>query len=140
MQRPQSFPDEVYDNQLFPEFRRAAQRDWLWAIAWLSGLLGLFLVLNLAPGIRPGEESIGSWFERSGALVGVFGLIAEFRARRIEGTLDMAALRLETEYYAKLVLFEHRVAFLHRAVLVYAAFGALVWSYGEPLLTGLSKF
>ena len=140
MEKPTSFPGDIYDNELLPEFKSAARRDWLWAIVWLSGLLGLFLILNLVPGFKPNEETVGSWFERSGALVGVFGLVAEFRVRRIENTLEMAALRLEPEYFEKLVPFEHRVVFLHRVVLVYAAFGALIWSYGEPLLTGLSKF
>jgi hypothetical protein len=139
MERPTSFPSDIYNNKLFPRFESAARRDFLCSIAWIFGLLALFLILNLAPGLRPDEETVGSWFERSGALVVVFGLVAEFRVRRIESTLEMAALRLEPEYFKKLAPFERRVVFLHRAVLIYAAFGALIWSYGEPLLTGLSK-
>jgi len=97
------------------------------------GVLLVFLMLNFLPLLKPNEESIGSWLERSGAIIGAIALVVEFRIKKMENAITHASLKLAPSLYARVSEYEIHLKWLHRIVLFYGVSGAIIWSYGEPL-------
>jgi hypothetical protein len=96
-------------------------------------------LLNTVELLRPEQESIYTWFERSGALVGACAIFIEFKLKLIDSTLDQAALVFEPEPFAKLSKYESYKQYLHWLALAYGIIGTLIWSYGSPFLIIIKK-
>ncbi len=103
-------------------------------------VLLIFLMLNFLAFLKPAEESIGSWLERSGAIIGAIALIVEFRIKKLESAMSSASMRLAPSLYARINKYEIHLKWLHRIVLFYGVSGAIIWSYGEPLYKFVIRF
>lgn len=102
-------------------------------VALITGVFLVFLMLNFFHFLKPIDESIGSWLERSGAIVGAVALMVEFRVKKLESAMTSASMRLAPTLYARVSKYETHLKWLHRIVLFYGISGTIIWSYGEPL-------
>ncbi len=123
--------------ELAGKYESALKKELHTCIALLLLTLSIFGCLNFVPFMRPSFETAGSWFERSGALVGVMAMFIEFRSRRISNLLSNAMLQLPPSLFQKINQYASHESIIHKVVLVLGILGAVIWSYGSPILIGL---
>ncbi|MFZ7318225.1 hypothetical protein [Comamonas jiangduensis] len=92
------------------------------------------LLINIVKVIRPPQENIFTWFERSGALIGASSVFVEFELKSIDEYLFSASMKFKPDVYRTFEKYVRYKELLHRTALVFGIVGALVWSYGSPLL------
>jgi hypothetical protein len=80
---------------------------------------------------RPEDEPLGQWFQRSGAVMIAFAVLAQFKAAGIATTMIAGGTFAETwEAYHKYGRFQVLAAWLS---LVLVVIGTLIWAYGDLL-------
>ena len=100
---------------------------------------GIFGSLNLSPFMRPSFETAASWLERLGALVGVMAMFIEFRSRHISNLLNNAVLQLPPSLFQQINDYASHESIIHKVVLFLGISGAVIWSYGSPILKGIQS-
>lgn len=114
--------------------KKLLQLQFLSAFGWLAFLVVIFSLLNFLPFFPPENETQGSWLERSGALIGVIALAIELRAQRMSNVMNNATTRLPPALFKQVDSYSSKESLLHGIVVVLGALGAIIWSYGSPLL------
>ncbi|CAB3802928.1 hypothetical protein LMG28688_05667 [Paraburkholderia caffeinitolerans] len=87
--------------------------------------------LSLCSVLRPGSESLASWFQRSGAITSIFAVFAQYR---ISGFLVSIRGGTFAESWSLYHLFETHHHVLSWVIAVITIWGALVWGYGDLFL------
>lgn len=125
--------------ELAGNFESALKKEFYICIALLLVTFSIFGSLNFVPFMRPSFETAGSWLERSGALVGVMAMFIEFRSRRISNLLDNAVPRLPSSLFQQINHYASHESIIHKVVLFLGISGAVIWSYGSPILKGIQS-
>jgi len=125
--------------ELAGKYESALKKEFWVCVALCLMALGIFSTLNFVPFMRPSFETSGSWLERSGALIGVMAMLIEFRSRGISNLLDNAVPQLPASLFKKINRYASHESLIHKTVLLLAASGAVIWSYGSPILTGMQS-
>lgn len=123
-------------KKLANEFESALKKEFYVCVALLLVTLGIFCSLNFVSFMRPSFETAGSWLERSGALVGVMAMFIEYRSRNISNLLDNATPRLPPLLFQQINHYAYHESIIHKVVLFLGISGAVIWSYGSPILKG----
>jgi len=95
--------------------------------------------LNTVEVFRPAQESLNTWFERSGAIIGACAIFIEFKLKLIDSYLDQASMVFKPEVFKKLSKYESYKKYLHWCALTYGIIGTLIWSYGSPFLVFINE-
>lgn len=119
------------------EFEDALKKEVWLCIGLFLLITVIFFCLHFVPFLKPSFETTGSWLERSGALVGAMAMYIEFRSRRISTLLDNASVGFPPEIFKKINKFASHEAKIHKVVLIYGIAGAVIWSYGSPILQSI---
>jgi len=102
-----------------------------WKILIALALLSpLFLLL-----LKPVNESIGMWVQRSGAIIVVLALLAEIKAisaERLAITSEMSFLYCNIYLNNK---YKKKVKIVTFATYFVVAIGTLIWGYGDILVS-----
>ncbi|MBB1295505.1 hypothetical protein [Pseudoalteromonas sp. SR41-4] len=122
--------------ELVGRYELALKKEFWVCVALLMGTLIIFGTLNFVPFMKPSFETAGSWLERSGALVGVMAMFIEFRSRYISNLLNNAVPQLPPSLFQQIYRYAKHESIIHKIVLFLGASGAVIWSYGSPILTG----
>ena len=143
MARParMSVPDENDPKviELAGKYESALKKEFWVCVALLLVTLSIFGTLNFVSFMRPSFETAGSWLERSGALIGVMAMFIEFRSRRISNLLNNAVPQLPPSLFKQINRYVSHESIIHKTVLFLGASGAVIWSYGSPILTGMQS-
>ncbi len=91
-------------------------------------------VLAVASVLKPESESLGLWFQRSGAITSIFCVFAQFR---INNFLESIRGGTFSESWALFRLFNKQQSAVSWLVTLTAIWGALVWGYGDLMLQHL---
>ncbi|WP_394178690.1 hypothetical protein [Marinomonas posidonica] len=125
--------------ELAGKYESALKKEFYICVALLIVTFGIFSSLNFAPFMRPSFETAGSWLERSGALVGVMAMFIEFRSRRISNLLDNVIPQLPPSLFQQIDRYSTHESIIHKIVLFLGISGAVIWSYGSPILIGIQS-
>jgi hypothetical protein len=125
--------------ELSEKYESALKKEFYICVALIIVTLGIFSTLNFVPFMRPSFETAGSWLERSGALVGVMAMFIEFRSRRISNLLNNAMNQLPISLFQQIDRYSNHETIFHKVVLFIGALGAVIWSYGSPILMGIQS-
>lgn len=106
-------------------------------LLWFLSIAILVVLFNTVDFFRPPGETAGSWLERSGALIGVAGILIEFRTKRMNNVLSNSSMKLAPTLFRRISFYSKHMSVLHVLGLFCACFGALIWSYGEPIFNAL---
>ncbi|TYZ35446.1 hypothetical protein [Vibrio alginolyticus] len=135
------FIGREHDNfeEIFNNYTKPLKVNLWLSAAWLIGLATVVVLMNTLDFLKPEQESIGGWFERSGALLGVCGMLVEFRLKTIDNIIQNASMKFTPDVFQEFVRYERYKGYFHKLVLSYAIIGAIMWSYGSPVLFGLGR-
>ena len=97
-------------------------------------LVVLGIVLFSFSSIRPPNESISTWVERFGALVGILSLLIDSKLKGTNSYLDTAAMTLPSTLFQSLKSSYRFIPYCEKAALVFAIVGAITWSYGSVII------
>jgi hypothetical protein len=115
-----------------PAYERRVRRAIFWAfVLCLCALLPP--LLSLPGGFRPQvaqTDTLGQWFERSGAVMTVFAVFAQFKAGGIATMIVGGTFGESWEAYHK---YKHHQAVAAVLSLVLVVIGTVVWGYGDLL-------
>lgn len=125
--------------ELSGKFESALKREFWICVALLLVTLVIFGALNFVPFMKPSFETLGSWLERSGALIGVMAMFIEFRSRRISNLLNNAIPQLPPSLFQQINRYASHESIIHKIVLFLGVTGAVIWSYGSPILIGMQS-
>jgi hypothetical protein len=125
-------------EEIYASFIKPLHRLFLFCILWFLGLTVFIFCINTIDLLRPVEESIGSWFERSGALIGVCGMLVEFKLKTVDNILGNASMAFKPDVYQSFGKYEKYKSYMHVTALTYAIVGAIIWSYGSPVLVWIN--
>ena len=120
-------------NQDIERLRREHEARVWRAFLWAYGLClcavipSLFSMLGI---FKPQAEPLGQWFARSGAMMTVIAVFAQFRAANIATMIQGRAFGESWEFYHK---YKHRQAVAAVLSLVLVVLGTIVWGYGDLL-------
>ncbi|MEH6357442.1 MAG: hypothetical protein V7745_00525 [Pseudomonadales bacterium] len=104
---------------------------------WFSIILiiaALIIPLGASIGIiKPGNETINIWFQRSGSITVLLSLVAEYVISRLHGIIRPAGLSsTETEKIRKKL--ENPLMILRYIGGAVAVAGTIIWGYGDILI------
>ena len=122
-------------EKLNREHERKIRRTFLWACG-LCLCAFMTPLISLLGWFRPQAEPLGQWFQRSGAVMTVFAVYAQFQVNNIVTMIAGAGFGNTFGFYWKYQRRQKVVAVLS---LVPAIIGTLIWGYGDllfPLLHG----
>jgi hypothetical protein len=125
--------------ELAGKYESTLKNEFYVCVALLLFTFFIFYFLNFVTFMRPSFESAGSWLERSGALVGVMAMFIEFRSRLISNLLDNAVTQLPPSLFQKINRYASHESIIHKWVLFLGISGAVIWSYGSPILNGIQN-
>ncbi|MEJ6080840.1 hypothetical protein MT391_20265 [Vibrio sp. 1-Bac 57] len=125
--------------ELAGKYKSALKKEFYVCVALLLVTLGIFGSLNFVSFMRPSFETAGSWLERSGALVGVMAMFIEYRSRYISNLLNNAVPQLPPLLFQQINHFARHESIIHNVVLFLGISGAVIWSYGSPILKGIQS-
>lgn len=112
-----------------PGYEKRIRRAILWdfALCVCAVILPLFSILGT---FRPQAETPGQWFGRSGAVMTVFAIFAQFKAGSIATMIAGCTFAESWEAYHKYKCYQSVLAGLS---LLLAIVGTIVWGYGDLL-------
>ena len=110
------------------------QRNELTVIGILCIAAVLAPFLAFVPCLRPADETIRSWFCRSGAITTVCSLLAQVRAANVQDAIRGGTFGESWKYW-KLLIGSQR--WWANAATSIAIAGALIWGYGDVALKHL---
>ena len=116
-----------------PQHERRVKQALLWAFV-LCGCALIPPLLSLVGGFKPQAEPTGQWFQRSGAVMTVFALFAQFKTSQIAAMIAGGTFAESWEAYHKYRPYQALTAGLS---LVLTVFGAAAWGYGDLLYARL---
>jgi hypothetical protein len=116
-------------ERLRTEHETRVWRAFLWAygLCLCAVILPLFSTLGI---FKPQAEPLGQWFARSGAMMTVIAVFAQFKAASIATMIQGRAFGESWEFYRK---YKRRQAFAAGLSLVLVVLGTIVWGYGDLL-------
>ncbi|MGD0103845.1 MAG: hypothetical protein ABSC06_07385 [Rhodopila sp.] len=114
-----------------PAYEQRIRRAIVWAIS-LCICAVIPPLLSLVGRFRPQTESPGQWFERSGAVMTVFAVFAQFKANGIATMIAGGTFAESWEAYHKYKRYQAAVAAVS---LVLVVFGTAVWGYGDLIFS-----
>lgn len=132
------FDSENFED-IYSSYKKPIIRRILFCAAVFALVFIFVLVINTVEAIRPSQESVFTWFERSGALVGACAVFVEFKLKLIDDILSQASMRFKPDVYRTFGKYYKHKNYLHRTALAYGIIGALIWSYGSPFLVLLKN-
>ena len=103
----------------------------LWVILISLSLAAPFIAYFL----KPSTESIGVWFQRSGAITVVLSLLAEIKYNSIE---RLAIAKDHTFLYCNMYLKEvyaTKVRLINYSTYIVVVIGTIIWGYGDLLIS-----
>jgi hypothetical protein len=112
-----------------PGYERRIRR----AILWAFGLCVCAVIpplFSMLGSFRPQAETPGQWFERSGALMTVIAVFAQFKAGSIATMIAGGTFGESWEAYHK---YKRHQAVVAGLSLVLVVIGTIVWGYGDLL-------
>jgi hypothetical protein len=112
-----------------PAYETRVRRAFLWAFM-LCLCAVIPPLLSLAGMFRPPAEPPGQWFERSGAVMTVFAVFAQFKANSIATMIAGGTFGESWEAYRK---YKGTLAWVAGLSLVLVVLGTVVWGYGDLL-------
>ena len=116
--------DELYKKPI----ERNSRRFYIFtALSILTPIATYFIPL------RPPDESLASWFQRSGAVMVVFALVAESNAISIFNILNPSGFVSEGFDEAE-KQFKNRPVNFSKISFFIIAIGTLIWGYGDLLV------
>ncbi|EGR0068545.1 hypothetical protein LQK65_003214 [Vibrio parahaemolyticus] len=124
-------------DTIFNSYTKPLKMNLWFCAIWLVGLATVVVLMNTIDDLKPEQETVGGWFERSGALVGVCGMLVEFRLKTVDSIIHSASMRFTPDVFQVFVNYEKYKGYFHKLALSYAIIGAIMWSYGSPVLFGL---
>ena len=97
----------------------------------LFALLSVILpaVVLILP-IRPQEESLDTWFQRSGSLMVVLALLAEMRAYQMFDVFKPSGL-VDTTYKSAKAKYFPQVKLFNLCAFILITAGTVIWGYGD---------
>jgi hypothetical protein len=113
-----------------PDYEKSIRRAFLQeAILCLCAVVPpLFSLTGI---LAPEDEALGLWFQRSGIVMTVFAVLAQFKAGSIATTMIAGGTFAETwEAYHKYNRLQALAAWLSLTLVVV---GTLIWAYGDLL-------
>jgi hypothetical protein len=116
-------------KRLREEHEKRVWRAFLWAcgLCLCAAILPLFSMLGI---FKPRAEPLGQWFARSGAMMTVIAVFAQFRAASIATMILGSAYGESREFYHT---YKRRQAAVAVVSLVLVVIGTVVWGYGDLL-------
>tara|TARA_R100000501_G_C2547623_1_gene63670 strand:- start:9 stop:284 length:276 start_codon:yes stop_codon:yes gene_type:complete len=91
----------------------------------------VFATISAFVPIYPGEESQGTWFQRSGAVVVLLGVWVEFKLFPLSTYFDKSAyavpVKLPTSYHLA-------YKYLSTTTIFLVITGTIIWGYGDLFL------
>jgi hypothetical protein len=78
--------------------------------------------------LKPTYESMGSWFQRSGAITSIFAIFCQLR---VNNFLEKIRGTTFAESWTMFNLFKRPLSIINYVVIIIAICGALVWGYGD---------
>jgi hypothetical protein len=112
-----------------PAYEKRVRRVILWAFG-LCLCAVIPPLLSLVGMFRPQAEPPGQWFERSGAVMTVFAVFAQFKANSIAAMIAGGTFGESWELYHK---YKRHQAVAAALSLVLVVLGTVVWGYGDLL-------
>jgi hypothetical protein len=117
-------------NEISCQYERSilVERKWFFIFIFLSLIIPLLSLFGL---LKPACETLGVWFQRSGAASTVFAIFAEFKADKMSNILnaDMVGPTFHKTY--EKYLFQVKV--YNYAAISFIVLGTLIWGYGDLL-------
>jgi flagellar biosynthesis protein FliQ len=127
-----------YDSENFENIYSSYKEPIVKRIVFCSAAFALTfifaLIINTIEAIRPIQESAYTWLERSGALIGACAVFVEFKLKLIDDIVSQASARFKPDVYRTFGKHCRYKSYLHCTALFYGIIGALILSYGSPLL------
>jgi hypothetical protein len=113
--------------------------------AWLdySGVTALLLIAVAVPVLsfletaRPIGESLGVWFQRSGAITTVFSMFAAALIKVLVARLHVPGTWGDDDGCAVLDQFKVRLDVANKMSFVLIVVGTIVWGYGDVIINNL---
>lgn len=124
---------------LAEKYESALKKEFYICVVLLIVTIGVFGFLNFSSFMRPNFETVGSWLERSGALVGAMAMFIEFRARRISNLLNNAVPKFPPLLFQQIARYSTHESIIRKTVLFLGILGAVIWSYGSPILIFIQR-
>jgi hypothetical protein len=103
------------------------ERKWFILFCLLSFLFPIFALTEI---FKPINESLGVWFQRSGATCVVFAIFAEFKAVKMSKVLDPSGF-VSTSYDTAVKKYHFQVQAFNYIAIFLVVFGTFVWGYGD---------
>jgi hypothetical protein len=112
-----------------PEYEKRIR--WAFLQVYVLCLCAVILpLLSMLGSFRPQAESPGQWFERSGAMMTVFAVFAQFKAVSVATMIAGCTFGESWEAYHK---YKRHQAVVAGLSLVLVVMGTVVWGYGDLL-------
>ncbi|WP_110812368.1 MULTISPECIES: hypothetical protein [unclassified Pseudomonas] len=113
--------------------------------AWLDycGVTALLLIALAVPALsfleaaRPSGESLGVWFQRSGAITTVFSMFAAATNKVLVDRLHVPGTWGDDDGLAVLEGFKVRLAVANKLSFGLIVIGTVVWGYGDVIINRL---
>ena len=99
-----------------------------------SGLAVLSPLIALIVPWMPEEETLCSWFQRSGSIMVVFALLAETTALRFQKALFPKSAFSNKEVEAARKTYWKHPAIMNSSAFLLIAIGTFIWGYGDILV------
>lgn len=105
-------------------------RKTLWSVAAFSAIAVAVILLPFIDALKPINEHFDTWFQRAGAPMTIFALIAQSRVGRLSELLTPNAF--STQEFNRIILkYRKYVAFGNTTTLLLVIIGTLIWAYGD---------
>ena len=112
-----------------PGYERRIRRAIVWSLV-LCVCAVIPPLFSMLGSLKPQAEPLGQWFQRSGALMTVIAVFAQFKAGSIATMIAGTTFAESWEAYHK---YKRHQAVVAGLSLVLVVIGTIVWGYGDLL-------
>lgn len=124
-------PSAISDRDLF---KKKVNASLGFVVSYVVLLVVVGIILFSFSSVRPPSESISTWVERFGALVGILSLLIDSKLRATNSYLDTAAMHLPPALFQSLKTSYRYIPYCEKAALFFAIVGAITWAYGSVII------
>lgn len=129
-------PSALQDRDFFKNKVNASLR---FVVSYVVFLVVVGIILFSFSSIRPPNESVSTWVERFGALVGILSLLIDSKLKGTNSYLDTAAMHLPPTLFQSLKSSYRYIPYCEKAALFFAIAGAITWAYGSVIIFWVSS-
>ncbi len=111
------------------DYERKVRRA-LWSFAVYSTVAIIVLLFSFTEALKPSDEQFATWFQRAGAPMTIFALIAQSRVSRLRDLLTPNTF--STQEFNNILLKYRKYRSIGNAVSLFLVIiGTIIWAYGD---------